>query len=133
MDDVRLPNSPEQLTPPFALPSPDGARDRLPEYVGPFRVVGVLGAEGMGVVYDAEQEAPRRVALEVVRESMLDGEESVRRFAREAEVLVRLQHPGIAQIFATGVAHGPHGPRYATIMLEFQTYKKHGHASAKAA
>jgi tetratricopeptide (TPR) repeat protein len=93
-------------------PTDAGGSRRLPEYVGPFRVVGVLGVGGMGVVYDAEQESPRRrVALKVIRDSMLHDDDGVRRFAREAEVLARLQHPGIAQVYATGVADGPQGPQ----------------------
>ncbi len=37
--------------------------------------------------------------------------EMSRRFARESEVLGRLQHPGIAQIYEAGTADGPHGPQ----------------------
>src|SRR5688572_1791328 len=95
---------------PHASARPTGTPRRLPERIGPFRIVGILGVGGMGVVYDDEQESPRRrVALKVIRDSMLHDQESVRRFEREAEVLARLQHPGVAQVYATGVADGPQG------------------------
>jgi serine/threonine protein kinase len=56
----------------------------------------------MGVVYEAEQESPRReVALKLIRGG-LTGPESLRRFRFEAEVLGQLQHPGIARIFEAG-------------------------------
>src|SRR5262249_33685258 len=39
----------------------------LPPRVGRYRVLGLLGEGGMGVVYEAEQDSPRRpVALKVV-------------------------------------------------------------------
>jgi serine/threonine protein kinase len=45
----------------------------------------------------------RRVALKVIRPGFA-GPTLVRRFEREAEILGRLQHPGIAQIYSAGVA-----------------------------
>jgi hypothetical protein len=56
----------------------------------------------MGTVYEALQEEPRRaVAIKVMRSGM-NSEESLRRFRFEAQLLARLQHPGIAQIYETG-------------------------------
>ncbi len=82
----------------------------LPARIGPYRVARVLGEGGMGTVYLAEQDAPHRaVALKVIR-SDLATPELLRRFDREAEVLGRLQHPAIAQIYQAGTADGPGGP-----------------------
>lgn len=76
----------------------------LPETIGTYRVLGVLGEGGMGMVYLAEQERPKRtVALKVVRPGMLSGP-MLRRFELESQVLGRLQHPGIAQVFEAGMA-----------------------------
>src|SRR5262249_13533952 len=59
---------------------------------------------GMGVVYEAEQENPRRtVALKLIKPG-LAVPEVVRRFEQESHALGRLQHPGIAQIYEAGVA-----------------------------
>ena len=61
----------------------------------------------MGTVYEAVQDQPHRtVALKVIRPDFVSPELS-RRFARESEVLGRLQHPGIAQINEAGTAEGP--------------------------
>src|SRR5690606_13605052 len=67
--------------------------------VGSYRIIGEIAAGGMGVVYLAEQENPRRtVALKIMRAG-LASRESRRRFELEAHVLGRLQHPNIARIF----------------------------------
>ncbi len=79
--------------------------------VGSYEIRGVLGAGGMGVVYLAEQPHPRRlVALKLIRPG-LASPRMLRRFEHEAEVLGRLQHAGIGQIFEAGVhlSAGPHG------------------------
>jgi len=77
------------------------------EQIGAYRLVRVLGSGGMGVVYLAEQENPRRhVALKVLRPGLLSAD-AVRRFEYEAQILARLKHPGIAQIIEAGTA--PHG------------------------
>lgn len=79
----------------------DGGRvGTTPETIGPYAIIGVLGEGGSGVVYEAEQASPRRrVALKVLRTPMLS-DAMRRRFGQEAQVLGRLQHPGIAQIHA---------------------------------
>lgn len=65
----------------------------------------------MGVVYRARQSNPTRVvALKVIRSAALT-REAARRFEVEAEVLARLRHPGIAQIYETGAVDGPFGPQ----------------------
>ncbi|HEX6884353.1 MAG TPA: serine/threonine-protein kinase [Planctomycetota bacterium] len=71
--------------------------------VAGFRLVRELGRGGMGVVWLAEQERPRReVALKFLRlDSLAPGE--VERFRREAEILGRLRHAGIAHVYSTGV------------------------------
>lgn len=75
-----------------------------PERVGPFRIVREIGRGGMGIVYLAQQEHPRRrVALKVVRPGLATPG-TLRRFEREADALARLEHPNIARIFETGVA-----------------------------
>ncbi len=75
-----------------------------PERIGAYQIVGVLGQGGMGVVYEARQESPRRnVALKLLRVAFA-GDDARRRFRMESEVLGWLQHPGIAQIHEAGTA-----------------------------
>jgi tetratricopeptide (TPR) repeat protein len=82
----------------------------LPAIIGRYRIIQLLSEGGMGVVYEAEQEQPRRrVALKVVKPG-LGGPEMLRRFEQESQVLGRLQHPGIAQIYEAGAADNGFGP-----------------------
>ncbi len=75
----------------------------IPEAIGEYRVVDLLGEGGMGVVYEAEQASPhRRVALKVMRQGHFVDEAHARMFHREAETLGRLKHPGIAAIYESG-------------------------------
>lgn len=81
---------------------PVAPTERVPDRIGPYRILELLGEGGMGRVYRAERERPRRtVALKVLRVAMASPDLR-RRFEHEADVLARLQHPGIAQVFEFG-------------------------------
>src|SRR5215510_508988 len=72
-------------------------------FIGHHRIFRKLGEGGMGVVYEAEQQHPRRrVALKVIRGGRLVDEYQVKLFQREAQALARLKHPGIAAIYEAG-------------------------------
>lgn len=89
----------------------DGALADLPERIGPYRIVGVLGEGGMGLVYEAWQDAPRRrVALKVAHPTALSSERA-RRLEREARILAQLKHPAIAQVYDSGTFETARGPR----------------------
>ena len=78
--------------------------DAIPERIGCYRITREIGQGGMGVVYEARQEQPRRtVALKVIRPG-LASRDVLKRFRREADLLGRLQHPGIACIYEAGSA-----------------------------
>ncbi len=97
------------------------AANQLPQRIGAYAIIRLLGEGGMGSVYLAMQEHPRRqVALKVIRAGALTPS-LVRRFEHEAEVLGRLQHPGIARIYESGsAALDPHpAPPRAFIAMEF--------------
>jgi predicted Ser/Thr protein kinase len=76
----------------------------LPERIGRYRILRLLGEGGMGSVFEAEQEQPRRtVALKVIRTGLLTSG-VLQRFDRESQALALLQHPGIAQVYEAGTA-----------------------------
>jgi len=92
-------------TPPISI-SP-----ALPASLGRYRILRLLGEGGMGAVYEAVQEQPRRtVALKVIRAG-ITSPELLWRFERESQALGRLQHPGIAQIHEAGTADNGFGPQ----------------------
>jgi serine/threonine protein kinase len=87
----------------------DAALDRLreavraPDLAGTrYRLVGPLGAGGMGAVFEAEDELlGRRVALKIV-DVPLDGEAPAEALLEEALVLARLEHPGLLPVHDAG-------------------------------
>ncbi len=84
-------------------------REEVPLAIGAYRILSKLGEGGMGAVYLAEQQHPHRtVALKVIKAG-LAGPDVLVRFDREAELLGRLQHPGIAQIYEAGTANTASG------------------------
>lgn len=87
-----------------ALASRLEALPPVPDAVGNYLVIGVLGMGGMATVYEAVQESPhRRVALKVMHDT-LSHTDALLRFRLEAQTLARLHHPGIAQIYEAGTA-----------------------------
>jgi len=90
----------------------------IPDQIGPYKIIRKVGEGGMGVIYEAEQESPRRrVALKVLKPSLVD-RTMLKRFQHESHVLGQLQHPGIAQIHESGLADLP-GGRLAYFAMEF--------------
>ncbi len=82
---------------------------------GPYRELEKIGDGGMGVVYTAVHAVSRqRVAVKTLRTG-LGADQHLKRFHREVRVLGLLQHPGIAQIYDSGVVsiHGQVVPYYA--------------------
>jgi len=68
--------------------------------LGPYEVMGPLGAGGMGEVYRArDARLGRDVALKVLPTELANDSERLARFGREAQVLASLNHPGIAAIY----------------------------------
>jgi WD40 repeat protein/serine/threonine protein kinase len=80
-----------------------GSSPVSPILIGDHRIFRKLGEGGMGVVYEAEQQHPRRlVALKIIRGGRLVDEYQVKLFQREVQALARLKHPGIAAIYEAG-------------------------------
>jgi eukaryotic-like serine/threonine-protein kinase len=94
----------------LAKSSAPGAASR-PSAIGRYRIIRLLGEGGMGAVYEAEQEEPRRmVAVKMLRVGLATPAQ-LRRFRQESQALARLQHPGIAQIYESNTADTGLGPQ----------------------
>jgi eukaryotic-like serine/threonine-protein kinase len=87
----------------LAGPIPSAPKGDLPRSIGHYLILRKLGEGGMGIVYEAEQQDPRRrVALKVVRGGQFVDDDTIRMFRREAETLARLRHPNIGAIYESG-------------------------------
>ncbi len=104
-DDAVLREEVESLLAYATAPGPAG----VAEPQGPGRRVGkfllrrVIASGGMGTVYEALEEYPRRVVALKVMRAGIASPQALRRFEHEAQVLARLRHPGIAHIYEAGV------------------------------
>ncbi len=81
----------------------------MPESViGPYQVLGQLGAGGMGEVYRAlDPRVGRQVALKLLPESMAHDPELRRRFEQEARLAAALNHPNVMAIYDVGLDQHP--------------------------
>jgi len=69
------------------------------QVIGNYRIVRLLGAGGMGVVYLAEHtRLGRRVALKTLRSEFAENPQAVRRFFGEAHAVNKIRHQNIVEI-----------------------------------
>jgi len=73
--------------------------------VGRYHVKSVIAVGGMATVYEAVQESPHRVVALKVMHPNVASRSSLRRFQFESQVLARLRHRGIGQVYEAGVAN----------------------------
>src|SRR6185312_7482864 len=89
--------------------------------LGPYEIVSLLGAGGMGEVYRArDTRLGRDVAVKVLQESLAGGE-GWDRFEREARAASALNHPNICAVHDVGEADGR--PFLVMELLEGQTLR----------
>jgi eukaryotic-like serine/threonine-protein kinase len=100
----------EQLKPRREAPPSEGVppqAGRAPERLGEYRLLREIGRGGMGVVYEAQQEAlGRRVAIKVLPAHLFGDEKLRARFRRESQAAARLHHTNIVPVFAVGEQDG---------------------------
>jgi len=83
---------------------PEGQR---PFRFGPYTLARRIGAGGMGEVYLAREEALRRACVvKKVLPRLMENKQFLGRFRDEARVVVHLQHPQIARVYAMGEVEG---------------------------
>ena len=75
----------------------------MPDRIGTYRIISVLGSGGFGIVYHAEQREPivREVALKVIRPGM-GSSDIIRRFGAEKQALALMEHPNVAAVLDAG-------------------------------
>ena len=117
-----MPEEPQRGAEPAGDPSSDAqegptetqATPRIPaatpKMIGQFHVKRLLASGGMGAVYEAVQEHPRlAVALKVMKRGVAS-RSAMRRFEYESQLLARLHHPAIAQVYEAGMHEDPGAP-----------------------
>ena len=88
---------------------PDSELGLVGRRIGNYDIKGIIAMGGMGCVYEAVQEQPRRtVALKVMKQSLVSTS-ALRRFEYETQILAHLQHPNIALIYEAGTHRGEAG------------------------
>jgi len=95
-----------------------GTPGHAPTRIAQYEIKRVIASGGMGTVFEGLQDNPRRpVAVKVVK-SALESHEAVQRLEYEAQVLARLRHPGIAQIYEAGT-YDDHGVAVPFFAMEY--------------
>jgi eukaryotic-like serine/threonine-protein kinase len=92
--------------------------------LGPYEILGSLGAGGMGEVYRArDPRLGREVAVKVLPEDLAGDPGRLRRFEAEARAVGALNHPNILAVFDTGAAGA--GPYVVFELLGGETLRRH--------
>jgi serine/threonine protein kinase len=99
------------------MPLPQNTR------LGPYEILGVLGAGGMGEVYRArDTRLGREVAIKILPASFATDAERLRRFEQEARSASALNHPNILTVYDIGLSND--APYLVTELLEGETLRE---------
>src|SRR5580658_1189073 len=91
--------------------------------LGPYEIVALLGAGGMGEVYRARDSRLRRdVAIKVLPQALSFDADRLRRFEQEALATAALNHPNILAVFDIGTSQG--SPYVVSELLEGETLRE---------
>jgi serine/threonine protein kinase len=91
--------------------------------LGPYKIISLIGAGGMGEVYRAhDTRLLRDVALKVFEESLTADPDRLRRFEQEARAVAALNHPNIVSVFDVGVTDHVH--YIVTELIEGETLRQ---------
>src|SRR6202049_1867226 len=93
------------------------------QILGHYRVLEKIGSGGMGEVYRASDERlGRDVALKILKPSLANDQDRLRRFEQEARAAAALSHPNIVAIYDIGMHDG--APYIVSELLEGQTLRE---------
>ncbi|MFY9743795.1 MAG: protein kinase [Candidatus Sulfotelmatobacter sp.] len=91
--------------------------------LGPYEIVSLLGAGGMGEVYRArDSRLKREVAIKVLSQALSADADRLRRFEQEALATAALNHPNILAVFDIGTNEG--APYVVSELLEGETLRE---------
>src|SRR5271167_364745 len=91
--------------------------------LGPYEIVSLLGAGGMGEVYRArDSRLKREVAIKVLPQTISLDADRLRRFEQEALATAALNHPNILAVFDIGTSDG--SPYVVSELLEGETLRE---------
>ncbi|MFN0055938.1 MAG: protein kinase domain-containing protein [Planctomycetales bacterium] len=97
--DTNKPRDPHEETVTFSGP--------LPERIGEYQLVRMIGSGGMGVVYEAlHLRLKRRVAIKLLAQGHAGRPTAWKRFAREVEAAGKLEHPHVVHATDAGEVQG---------------------------
>ncbi len=90
--------------------------EHLGQWIGPYKLLDVIGEGGFGVVFLAERREPmiQRVALKIIKPGM-DSKAVIARFEQERQALAVMDHPNVAKVLDGGVT--PTGRPYFVMEL----------------
>jgi hypothetical protein len=95
------------LDDPLLRPNAAGQFVLAGKKLGRYTVLDAIGSGGMGAVYRARDEKLERfVAIKILSPGLVTGDETRRRFRKEALALARLSHPHIAAVYDVGEQDG---------------------------
>jgi len=80
-------------------------RTLVDKNIGQYLIKSVISSGGMGTVYKAIQENPKRTVAIKVMSRQVSSKSSLRRFEYESQILAKLRHPNIAQVIEAGTHH----------------------------
>jgi eukaryotic-like serine/threonine-protein kinase len=90
--------------------------------LGPYELVGVIGAGGMGEVYRAhDPRLNREVAVKILPSALSSDPQPVRRFEQEARAAAALSHPNIIAVYDVGTQDG--SPYIVSELLQGETLR----------
>src|SRR5574341_1079370 len=91
--------------------------------LGPYEILGSIGAGGMGEVYRArDPRLDRQVAVKVLPGAVSGDAERLRRFEREAKAAGALNHPNVLAVYDAGTHDGT--PYVVSELLEGETFRR---------
>jgi serine/threonine protein kinase len=79
------------------------AQTPMPDRLGPYRLLDVIGEGGMGVVYLARDGEGRAVAIKMLRPGVADDPDARRRLGREFDTMRRVRSPFVAEVIDADV------------------------------